>query len=387
MNLSKVYIRTGLGNALLDVPYGNISGDARRLMALIDGNSSVGDIAGKVPLSVQRQLEAIFAQLLSKHLIAEKAGSGSAWGGPGSAAGEGSGEDLQAGTQGNENSPVPSDFEKENKRRVELEHELVEVYSQLADTKARQKEVEAVCRRLEQQVAAFEQSRQLEVAESMQKPPVKAGTVVELHDSLDNLNQLNQALLEQQEILDKTLKLRSFQVELADEQPQLNRDAVDEKVAQSDPNYKKLRGLEFFKSFANAELLHFLTFAKWLKVEAGDTIFNEGEVGLPFYIIVSGTIKVIRREKELATLGWGNFFGEFAYLSEGEPRRSAQAVAATDCELLMVEPMEVEFSSVQMRLHVVEALLRGQVKRELLSSQRIDNLMSHLEIPEAHDPL
>jgi hypothetical protein len=61
-------------------------------------------------------------------------------------------------------------------------------------------------------------------------------------------------------------------------------------------------------------------------------------------------------------------------------------VAATDCELLVVDPMDVEFSSVQMRLHVVEALLRGQVKRALLSGKRIDSLLSNLDIPSSHEP-
>ena len=108
---------------------------------------------------------------------------------------------------------------------------------------------------------------------------------------------------------------------------------------------------------------------------------------MPFFIIVSGSVKVIRKAQVLASLGWGEFFGELAYLSEDEPLRSAQVVAATDCELLAVEPMDVEFSSVQLRLHVVEALLRGQVKRALLSSQRIDSLLNHLDIPPGHEPL
>ena len=75
MNQSTIFVRTGLGSALLDVPYGNISGDARRLLALIDGDTNVGGLVEKVPLSVQVQLDGIFAQLLSGQLIEEKTGS------------------------------------------------------------------------------------------------------------------------------------------------------------------------------------------------------------------------------------------------------------------------------------------------------------------------
>jgi len=399
---STIYIRTDQGNALLGVPYGNISGDARRLLELIDGGASVDAITGKVPLSVQVQLDEIFTQLLSEHLIVEKAvtGSGVAAENSGNADQEEYQQTMPMGPRSKEVKPVPNEAETESKRRIELEHELAEVRSQLAATKARQKEVEAVCRRLEQQVASFEQGKQREMAENIQQPPAKAKAGIGLHNSLDNLNLLNQALLDQQKILDSTLKLRSFQMQLTGEHHQMNSNVSEEHVPQSHPHYKKLRGLEFFKGFANDEVLHFLNIAKWKSVRAGDTILNEGEVGMPFFIIVSGTVKVIRKtiivsdsvkvvkkEQVLASLGWGEFFGEFAHLSEYEPLRSAQVVAATDCELLVVEPMDVEFSSVQMRLHVVEALLRGQVKRALLSSQHIDNLLNHMDIPSGNEPL
>jgi CRP-like cAMP-binding protein len=387
MNKSMVFARTDLGNKLLDSPYGNISGDARRLMALIDGSTSIEGIEEKVPLSVRVELDAIFAELLSGRLIAEKTGAGND---PSSgSSGYFPKEEFRfpVGPQSIEDGPVSNDAEKESKRRIELEHELAEVRSQLAATRARQKEVEAVCHRLEQQVADFEQGRRREEAENMQQLSGQADAGIGLHDSLDNLNQLNDALLDQQEILDNTLKLRSFQMQLNSEQYREEGDAGEERAAHSHPHYKKLRGLEFFKGFANTELLHFLTYAKWLKVAAGETILNEGDVGMPFFIIVSGSVKVIRKAHLLASLGWGDFFGEFAYLSGGEPLRSARVVAATDCELLAVEPLDVEFSSVQMRLHVVEALLRGQIKRSLLSSQRIDNLLSHLDILDGHESL
>ena len=382
---STIYFRTDEGNALLGVPYGNISGDARRLLELIDGSASVDAIAGKVPLSVQVQLGDIFAQLLSENLIAEKSPVDRGVASQNSTYAD---EEKYQKTVPVRPEPaqavlVSNEVESESKRRIELENELAEVRLQLAATKARQQEVESVCRRLEQQVAAYEQGKHAESAEDMQPTPMKIEGGKDLHDSLDNLNQLNQALLEQQKILDGTLKLRKFQMQLNTTQDQAETEVSDEEV-HSNPNYKKLRGLEFFKGFANAEILRFLAFAKWKNVLTGDTILHEGEVGMPFFVIVTGSVKIIRNAQVLATLGQGEFFGEFAFLSEDQPLRSAQVIAANDCELLVVEPMDVEFSSVQMRLHVVEALLRGQVKRALLSSQRIDSLLSHADIP--HEP-
>ena len=388
MTKSTIYIRTDQGNTLLGVPYGNISGDARRLLELIDGITSVDAITDKVPPSVQIRLGEIFAQLLAKELIAEQTVTDRA------SAPEGSGyanrehhlQTLQMSPQSREAKQLPDDAGKENRRRVELEQELAEVRAQLDATRARQKEVEAVCRRLEQQVADFEQSKHRRTGENMQQPAVKADAGIKLHGSLDNLNQLNQALHDRHLILGNTLKLRSFQMQLNAAPQGEDADAGEEKESYANPNYKKLRVLEFFKGFANAELLHFLTIAKWQNVRAGEIILNEGDVGMPFFIIVTGSVKVIKNEQVLACLGWGEFFGEFAYLSEHEPLRSARVVAEADCELLVVDPMDVEFSSTQMRLHVVEALLRGQVKRALLSSRRIDSLLNRLDFTTGHEP-
>ena len=387
MTKSTIYIRTDLGNDLLGVPYGNISGDARRLLELIDGDTSVDALTDKVPPSVQVQLGEIFAQLFAEGFIAEKALADydAALESAGYANQEQYQQTLQITSGPKEAGQAANLADIEVKRRMELEQELAGVRAQLDATKARQQEVEAVCRRLEQQIADFEQGKQSGMAESMQQPAVKSEAGTTLHGSLDNLNQLNEALHDRQLILDNTLKLRSFQMQLDATHNQEETGAGEEKEAYSHPNYKKLRVLEFFKGFANAELLHFLNIAKWQRVRAGETILSEGEVGMPFFIIVSGSVKVVKNSQVLAFLGWGEFFGEFAYLSEHEPLRSARVEAETDCELLAVEPMDVEFSSIQMRLHVVEALLRGQVKRALLSSRRIDSLLNQLDFTSGHE--
>jgi len=376
MDKSKVFDRTALGNALLSVQYGKIRGDAKRILALIDGNTSIGAIFEKVPHSVRIHLNDIFSQLLSEGMIKEKVKTLDER--TNSTENKDHKQKAVLITQQSEESRIARVIEKESKRRIELEHELAEVQSQLEATKVRQQEVEAVCRKLQKQVAGFERDKSAKSPEAAQSPSSQVDAEMELHASLNDFSLLNQALLDQQKNFDSTLKLRNYQMKLKAEQNQNETEVMDEKLALLNPHYSKLRNLEFFKGFENAELLRFIDFARWQKVRTGEIIFNEGEVGLPFYIIVSGSVNIISASQRIATLGWGDFFGELAYLSDVKPLRSAQAVAATEGELLVVEPVEIEISSVQMRLNVVEALLRGQVKRAMLSSKRIDNLMSHL---------
>lgn len=75
------------------------------------------------------------------------------------------------------------------------------------------------------------------------------------------------------------------------------------------------------------------------RFEAGERILSQGDPGHSFFVVVAGTVRVVRRtpageELELGRLGEGAFFGEMALLS-GAPRL-ADVIAAEPCELLEV---------------------------------------------------
>jgi CRP/FNR family cyclic AMP-dependent transcriptional regulator len=74
------------------------------------------------------------------------------------------------------------------------------------------------------------------------------------------------------------------------------------------------------------------------KYAAGDTIFHEGESGKALYVVLEGSIKVIKKSnsenKTLAVLGPGAHFGELALI--GHTSRFATAVAEKDSLLLIM---------------------------------------------------
>lgn len=382
MNKTSVFSVTGLGKALLAKPQGRITGDARLLMGLIDGSASAAEIAEKVPPSVRVHLADMFKRLLNYGVI-EETSIGETADVPRAQA-QVTKISAQQTETGSENKSSVDDAGIEHKRRSELEQELLEVRAKLEATIARQKKVEQDYLRLTQQVAAFTHDQETKPAGQASELAAQSNAPDGLRSSLDSINQLSQALLEQQEILGNTLRLHAYQAQL-DTRRHHNEYAVDDaREAQSHPHYKSLRGLEFFRGFSNTELLDFLKVAKWQEAEAGDTILSEGEVGMSFYVIVTGSVSIFRKNNMLISLERGDFFGEFAYLSGEEPVRSARAVATTACELLAIDPLDIEFSPMQLRLRVVEALLRGQVRRTLLSDQRIDSLSGQQKLP--HEP-
>jgi CRP-like cAMP-binding protein len=381
MKQTIVFFRTKLGNQILGVEYGSLGGDARRVLAMIDGRSTVREIMRKVPHSVQVQLDQIFTQLLSSGLIRVKANPASA--------------DVVV-SRDDDDGVITQKLEKvepakvidsysesvdpKAKQILELEFELADVRERLSVSRVRQHELEQTCQKLEQRVAEYEREYGA-IADTTMPNEERPG---EAYDTLDFMGTWNQTLLDQKAALETTIKLESFKEQSIAPKQKFGDHAVAPPHA--NPHYRKLRGLEFFKSFTNADLLEFLDHVEWQTVIAGDAILQEGESGLFYFIIVSGAVTVTRKSRMMASLSVGDFFGEFAYLSGNVPLRTARVVAESDCELLKVEPLEIESASLQIRLQVVEALLRGLAKRSLMSSHRIDSMLNHLDMGRStHD--
>jgi len=95
---------------------------------------------------------------------------------------------------------------------------------------------------------------------------------------------------------------------------------------------------------------------------AGRPIARQGEVGTGFFLIVSGTARVTRDGKTLATLGPGEFFGELSLLdqmprvatvtADGPGSTVCLAIASWDFERLLEEQPRVAI-----------ALLKGVARR------------------------
>ncbi len=93
------------------------------------------------------------------------------------------------------------------------------------------------------------------------------------------------------------------------------------------PLFEMLSGVELS---ALAERAALETFA------AGETVFEEGDVGTSLYVLVSGEVEVLARGGEvLATLPAPSSFGEMALVDR--EHRSATVRARTECAALRLD--------------------------------------------------
>lgn len=98
-----------------------------------------------------------------------------------------------------------------------------------------------------------------------------------------------------------------------------------------------LSGSPLFEMLSNQELEYVADLSRPRKLGAGQVVFEEGELGDSLYVIASGEVEVVRKDKTgqpkvLATLTAPQFFGEMSLIDK--EYRSATVRAKTDCELL-----------------------------------------------------
>jgi CRP/FNR family cyclic AMP-dependent transcriptional regulator len=101
-----------------------------------------------------------------------------------------------------------------------------------------------------------------------------------------------------------------------------------------------IKGVEIFDGLETRDINKVLKVASGKKYEKDQVIFKEGDLGDCFYLIIDGTVRVIKKLdgdkiEEVAMLKTGDYFGEMSLL-DGEPR-SASVIAMETSKLLEVK--------------------------------------------------
>lgn len=103
-----------------------------------------------------------------------------------------------------------------------------------------------------------------------------------------------------------------------------------------------LKKVPLFSSFQLEDLLRLKEITEEIHVTDGEAIIREGEEGRDAYVIVSGSVAVVKthgaQETVLAQLEHSSCFGEMSIV-EDEPR-TATVKAIGDCTLLLIKGSE-----------------------------------------------
>jgi CRP/FNR family transcriptional regulator, cyclic AMP receptor protein len=99
-------------------------------------------------------------------------------------------------------------------------------------------------------------------------------------------------------------------------------------------DHDALASVPFFATLSPAARRAVAPHAELIELPAGTRLTREGERGYLFFVIKSGTAKVLQNDREIRELGEGDFFGEIALLETSE--RTASVIASTAMQLIVV---------------------------------------------------
>jgi len=122
-----------------------------------------------------------------------------------------------------------------------------------------------------------------------------------------------------------------------------------------------LRTLKFFHDFSQSEILEVLRASTWQDYDQGEEIVKEGEMDDRFYVIVSGSVAVMRAGNVVGQLEAGDCFGETSYVRGA--KRLATIKALTGVTLMKVSSTLLEQSSAACQLRFNKVFLRSLISR------------------------
>jgi CRP/FNR family transcriptional regulator, cyclic AMP receptor protein len=95
-----------------------------------------------------------------------------------------------------------------------------------------------------------------------------------------------------------------------------------------------LRTVPLFAECSQKELGRIATIADEIALPEGTKLIEEGKRGREFFVLIDGTVDVLRGDRKVAEMGGGSFFGEIALLTDAP--RTATVTATSPARVLVI---------------------------------------------------
>ncbi len=162
------------------------------------------------------------------------------------------------------------------------------------------------------------------------------------------------------EDIDKALKGLTFQA----------RDIRVEKKVQL------LKTTEFFRSFTNQQIAEVTSSGTFIRYEKGQVILREGDVDSTFFILLTGSVRVIKNNEKIADLERGACIGEMGALTNTP--RTAHVIARKPCIVLKLDLKVLDRENQSLKLKFYEVFVETLIKRLETTTTRLSDVLGRI---------
>ncbi|MGC8846016.1 MAG: cyclic nucleotide-binding domain-containing protein, partial [Candidatus Hydrogenedens sp.] len=87
-----------------------------------------------------------------------------------------------------------------------------------------------------------------------------------------------------------------------------------------------IRKIKLFHGLTTEEIANIFAYCKQIQLDAGEILFNKGDIGKSLYVLISGEIEIFDEEKHICFLSPGEMLGEMSVITKNKRSASARAV-------------------------------------------------------------
>lgn len=137
----------------------------------------------------------------------------------------------------------------------------------------------------------------------------------------------------------------------------------------AEEKFNSVKQLEFFTGFPDAEIWEILRASTWQDYNANDDIIVEGDMDDCFYIIVNGSVEVMKNASVIRSLEKGDCFGEMGYLAK--TKRTATIKSPDHTSLMKINSTVISQVSLNCQVRFLKVFLRTLIHRLSATTEKI----------------
>ncbi|MGO9571494.1 MAG: protein kinase domain-containing protein [Desulfomonilaceae bacterium] len=130
-----------------------------------------------------------------------------------------------------------------------------------------------------------------------------------------------------------------------------------------------LKAIDFFRPFSRLEIEEVTQFGTFIRYEPGQVIVREGDVDTTFFVLLNGTVRVIKNNRKIADLPKGSCFGEMGAFTKTP--RTAHVIAREPCIVLKLDLKVLERESPDLKLKFYQVFIETLISRLETTTKRL----------------